>query len=115
MTHRADTQTNAPKELPADEGRFPALEGIFALELIAVLIALAMPITPSKTGSDFSPAEWLFGEPSYLQDAAVYFLAANALFLLLGCAIWVWIRVDRARQTNPRPKVTSEKPDNREP
>jgi hypothetical protein len=64
-------------------------QGLLALEAIAVLIALAMPITPSKTGSTWSPASLFWPDPNYLQKVAVSFVGVNLLLVLIGVAAWI--------------------------
>jgi hypothetical protein len=66
--------------------------GIAAIEGIAVAIGLAMPITPSRTGSDGSLAQLFLDDPTYLQEFVVYFLLTHALFILIGLVAWVWSR-----------------------
>ena len=67
--------------------------GLLTVEAIALLIALAMPITPSKTGSTWSPAQLFATDPSYLMEVAVYFVITNLLILAIGLAAWVWSRL----------------------
>ena len=59
------------------------LKAALVIEWICLLIGLAMPITPSKTGGDSSPADWFFHDPSYLQEVLVYFVAGNLVFGIL--------------------------------
>jgi len=49
-------------------GKFTIWHWIFLIEFIAVLIGIAMPITPSKTGSDFSLAGLFYKNPSFTQE-----------------------------------------------
>jgi hypothetical protein len=70
---------------------------VLILEWIALLIGLAMPITPSKTGSDFSMADWFFQEPSYLQEVLVYFLLSNLLLGILALIALVIIYFEKRR------------------
>ena len=67
------------------------------IECVALAIGLAMPITPSKTGSDFSLADWFFDDPSYLQEVFVYFLLTNLLIGVLALVAVVMIKVDKHR------------------
>ncbi len=69
-----------------------ALHGFLAIEFISLLIGLAMPITPSKTGSTTGLADWLIVDPSYLQEVVVYFVLTNLLFVVLGAIAWLWSR-----------------------
>lgn len=69
-----------------DVGR---VQGLLALEAIALLIALAVPITPSKTGSKWTPASLFWPDPTYLQEVAVSFVAVNLLVVLIGLVAWI--------------------------
>lgn len=80
-----------------DRGRPGWVVGLSAVEGISALIALAMPITPSKTGSTWSPAEWFWADPSYLQDVAVYFVMTNALIFLFLLIVWIWTKASRSK------------------
>lgn len=51
------------------------------------MIALLMPITPSKTGSKRSLADLLIPDPTYLQEVLVYFLLTNILLLIIGAIV----------------------------
>jgi len=66
------------------------------VEAIALLIGLAMPITPSKTGSTWSPAHLFSADPSYLTEVAVYFLMTNVLILGIGVGVWVLAKFKRS-------------------
>lgn len=74
------------------------LKIIFLLEFMALLIGLAMPISPSKTGGDFSFADWFFENPSYLQEVLVYFILTNLLLGLLGLVALLLVRVENRRR-----------------
>ena len=82
---------------PQSRNRRDILVGVAAIEFIALLIGLAMPITPSKTGADGSVADLLFLDPSYLQEALVYFVLTNLLFGILILVAWMWERVQATR------------------
>ncbi len=74
---------------------------ILGVEFFALLIGLVMPVTPSKTGSDFSMAELFFRDPSYLQEVMVYFALTNALLGLLALIVWVGVRIESSRSRRP--------------
>ena len=59
-------------------------------EAVALAIGLIMPISPSKTGSDFSLADWFFDDPTYLQEVVVYFIFTN---LLLGVLVLIFLAI----------------------
>ena len=61
------------------------------LEAIAVLIALVLPITPSKTGPPGIP--WPDSLGSYLADVLLAFGVVNAIFLALALVVWAYSRV----------------------
>ncbi|UCC47377.1 MAG: hypothetical protein JSV41_07650 [Gemmatimonadota bacterium] len=76
-------------------------EIILIVEFIALLIGLAMPITPSKTGGDFSLADWFFDDPSYFQEVLVYFLLTNLVLGLLALTALAYTYLERRRQNGP--------------
>ena len=63
--------------------------GLLATQGIALGIALAMPITPSKTGSTWSPAHLFWAAPSYLQEVVLSFVLVNLVLLVLGLIVWI--------------------------
>ena len=65
-------------------------------ESIALVIALIMPITPNKTGSNSSFADWFVAEPTYLQKVLVNFLFTNALIALLAIAFMLTNRGNKS-------------------
>jgi len=77
----------------------PRLTAVAVLEVIALLIALVEPITPSKTGSKWSPAETFTVDPSYLEKVLASFISVNLLMAILGVLVWV---VSRARRSDRR-------------
>ncbi|MDH3205792.1 MAG: hypothetical protein OEO79_04230 [Gemmatimonadota bacterium] len=78
-------------------GRFTdRAKGILALESIAIGISLAAPVTPSRTGSTWSPAEFFTPDPNYLQDVLASFVAVNIILLLLGTVAWLVAKVGRS-------------------
>jgi len=69
------------------------LRGLLVLEAIALAIALVSPVTPSKTGSTWSPAELFSEAPSYPQKVLAAFVTVNLMLLLLGLAAAVAIKI----------------------
>jgi hypothetical protein len=51
-------------------------------------------VTPSKTGSTWSPAELFDSDPGYLDKVLASFVTVNLLVLLIGAVAWVLLRVD---------------------
>ena len=72
-------------------------EWVLLSQATALMIAVVMPVTPSKTGSDWSMAELLFPEPSYVQEVLVYFVITNLIFVLFGVGLFVWVRLQRGK------------------
>jgi hypothetical protein len=70
-------------------------KSLLIVEWIALLIALAMPITPSKTGGDASLADLVFEDPNYFQEVLVYFLVGNLLLGMLALIVVIVMRKDR--------------------
>lgn len=72
--------------------RFTFWHGLFLAEGAALMIALLMPKTPSKTGSDRGLADHLISNPSYLQEVFVYFILTNILLLIIAIIVWFWVK-----------------------
>ena len=70
---------------------------VFLVEAAALMIALLMPITPSKTGSTWSPADFFWEEPSYLQEVAVGFVTMNLLIAVIGLGFWITSKLRSVR------------------
>lgn len=83
--------------------RWSVWKVVLLIEWVCVLIGLAMPITPSKTGSDFSMADLLFDDPHYLQEVVVYFALGNLLFGILTLIVLAVLWKDRRAATDDRP------------
>lgn len=75
--------------------RFTVWHGLLLAEGAALMIALLMPITPSKTGSDWSVSELFIPGPSYLQEVLVYFAFTNLLLLVIAVIVFVWLKLKR--------------------
>lgn len=73
-------------------------EWLLLIEGVAVMIAMVMPVTPSKTGSDWSLAELVYSEPTYLQEVFVNFVFTNVLILVVGAAVILWVRLQEKRR-----------------
>ena len=88
-------------DVPADkfetedthEGIRARLTGLLVLEFIALLIALVSPVTPSRTGSTWSPAELFTTDPSYGQKVLAAFVTVNLMLAVLGGIVWLAGRV----------------------
>ena len=79
-------ESQAPGKGPLTPGR---LKAVAVLESIALLIAVFEPLTPSKTGSKWSPAELFTADPSYPGKVLASFISVNLLIALLGVVVWV--------------------------
>lgn len=80
--------------------RLAVWEIVLIFEVVALLIGLAVPITPSKTGGDLSLADWFFDDPRYLQEVLVYFLLTNLIFGLLALLAFGYTYIERRRRDN---------------
>lgn len=72
--------------------RFTFWHGLFLAEGASLMIALLMPITPSKIGSNRGIAELIIHEPTYLQEVLVYFIMTNVLLLIISVIVWLWVK-----------------------
>lgn len=61
------------------------------------MIALVMPITPSRTGSKWNPASLFWPEPTYLHAVLVWFVATNLLLVIIGVVAWIALRLRPSR------------------
>lgn len=81
---------------PSDEDgerRLPGwVTGLLAMEGIALGIAIVAPVTPSKTGSTWSPAHLFSTDPTYLEKVAASFVLVNLILLGLGLVAWALSR-----------------------
>ena len=66
---------------------------VLVVEAVALMIALVTPITPSKTGSTWSPANMFWAEPSYLQEVGASFVVVNLMMLVIALAVWIVARL----------------------
>lgn len=78
------------------------LMGFLVVEVISVAIALVTPITPSKTGSTWSPAELVTPDPTYLQKVLASFVMVNVIFVVLAAIVWLGVRRGERRRARPR-------------
>jgi hypothetical protein len=80
---------------PDRERKWTPWKSFLIVEWIALLIGLAMPITPSKTGGDASFADLFFEDPNYFQEVLVYFLLGNLLLGVLALIVVVIVRREK--------------------
>lgn len=84
---------------PHEAGRRRApgwIVGVLTLEAIALGIAIVTPVTPSKTGSTWSPAHLFSADPTYLEEVGASFVLVNILLLGLGLLAWALSRGSRS-------------------
>jgi hypothetical protein len=81
----------SPNPEPSANGS-DRLKGVLLVEGVALAIALVTPVTPSKTGSDWTFADVVWEEPSYLQEVAASFVVVNLLLMFIGLVIWIAVR-----------------------
>ena len=95
MTHSGRPGSRLPHEDP--QSRVPGwITGVLVAESIALGIAVVTPITPSKTGSTWSPATVFSTDPTYLEKVGASFVLVNVLLLVLGLIAWVVSRRGRS-------------------
>ncbi len=58
-------------------------QAFLGIQAMALMIGLAMPITPLKTGGRADMARYFFENPGYLHEALVWYLATNLLIALI--------------------------------
>lgn len=73
------------------------IKALLIIEAVALMIALVLPVTPSKTGK---PIRWPATWGDYLQDVLLSFLLVNAVLIVIFVVGWLWIR--RARDDSPQ-------------
>ena len=64
------------------------------MEVSALLISLVMPVTPSRTGTRWSPAEFVWPDPSYLQQVSIWFVITNGVAGLMVGLMVLWVRAE---------------------
>lgn len=85
-----------PEHVPNPGGLPDWLVGAAIAEAVALVVALIMPFTPSRTGSTWSPAELFVADPSYLAQVVAGFLLIHAIYLVFGIPIWLSVRRRRS-------------------
>ncbi|NIN71909.1 MAG: hypothetical protein GTO46_08265 [Gemmatimonadetes bacterium] len=76
---------------------------VLIVEWACLLIGLAFPIMPSKTGGGFSFADWFFDDPSYMQEVLVYFIFSNLFFGVVALIALVMLWKERRAGTDDQP------------
>ncbi len=88
MTRSGREGSRPPSKDP--QNRLPDwLAGVLVTQSIALGIAVVMPLTPTKTGSTWSPAHFFSTDPTYLEKVGASFVLVNVLLLVLGLVAWV--------------------------
>ena len=67
----------------------------FLIEMILLLIAMVMPITPSKTGSSTNLADRFIENPSYFEEVFFYLIFGNVIAIILAVAFVIWLRITK--------------------
>lgn len=80
---------NQSEDDKAGSSRRDWLVAIVLVEFAALLVALLMPITPSKTGSKASLLDIWLEEPTYLDEVIFWFVLSNLLVGVIGLIVWV--------------------------
>lgn len=66
-------------------------------QAVALLIALVTPVTPSKTGSKWSPADLFLADPGYVEKFLASYVTVNVLMAAIALVAWVSIRWGRSK------------------
>lgn len=74
-------------------------QAFLGIQFIALLIGLAMPITPLKTGGRADMARYFFENPGYVHEALVWYLATNLLIALIAVIAVIWVRRENRRKS----------------
>jgi hypothetical protein len=75
---------------PSMTKRLSLWQGLLVTELIAALIALAVTIVPSRTGSESGLSGHFLHEPTFLQELAFNLVFVNVVLVLLGLGVGLW-------------------------
>jgi hypothetical protein len=77
-------------------------QAFLGIQFLALMIGLAMPITPLKTGGRADMARYFFENPGYLHEALVWYLATNLLIVLIAAIAVIQVRRSKRREpTDP--------------
>jgi hypothetical protein len=79
----------APTKDRASEDPWFKLKAFAVIETVLFLIALVMPVTPSKTGRPFEwPATW----SEYFEEVLLAFALGHLVALIIFIGGWIYIR-----------------------
>lgn len=67
-------------------------QAFLGIQFLALMIGLAMPITPLKTGGRADMARYFFESPGYLHEVLVWYLATNLLIALIAAIAVIQVR-----------------------
>ena len=73
-----------------EPNKYKDWQAYLLIEIVLIIIALIIPISPSKTGSDSSLADWFSDNPSYLEKVFFNFLLLHLLVLLIFIIYFLW-------------------------
>jgi hypothetical protein len=83
-----------------DEAKpFRMWQALLSGEIVAVLIALATTIVPSKTGSDSGFAGRLFHDPTFAEEFLFNLTAVNIILLVLAIGIAICWNATEAKRS----------------
>lgn len=89
---------NEPDREDRPQGKLPDWAVVLLMtQGLALLIALVTPVTPTKTGSKWSPAELFLADPSYLEKVLASYVVVNLLMAVIALLAWVSVRRDRSK------------------
>lgn len=84
---------------PHDASVPPTWQIVLAVQAVVLMIAVAMAVVPSKTGSG-GFADYLFDDPTFAQKVGVGFVITELLVGVLAVAGW-WVLRSRRRAATP--------------
>jgi len=79
----------------------PAWHILLGVEGVLLLIAVAMTLTPGRTGPNWSPAELVFPEPTLVEDLAGQWILGNLVVAVLALTFLATQAVSRFRGGGP--------------
>jgi len=85
-------------EDPRDGPDLSGWQLLLFAQFLAVLIALVMPVTPSKTGGKASLAEYFLDKSGYLYEVILSFILVNLIYVFLFLIGFLYVKWDRWRR-----------------
>lgn len=67
-------------------------QAFLGIQAVVLAIALAMPITPLKTGGRANMASYFVENPGYLHEALFWYLFGNVMVAIIAVIVVIWVR-----------------------